>query len=113
MDALRCARIARTILGRKTDLRVDANMSWNATEALETIRGLEQLNVRCIEQPLAARDFDGLAKLVRETNAEIIADESFSDRASLQRLLARKACTGINVRISKCGGLIASATAAA
>lgn len=108
-DALRCARIARTILGRKTDLRVDANMSWNATEALETIRGLEQLNVRCIEQPLAARDFDGLAKLVRETNAEIIADESFSDRASLQRLLARKACTGINVRISKCGGLIAAA----
>jgi muconate cycloisomerase len=38
-----------------------------------------------------------------------MADESFSDRASLELLLNRRACSGINVRISKCGGLVAAA----
>ena len=108
-DVLRCARIARRVMGRKTELRVDANMSWNVTEAIEAIRGLENAGVRCVEQPLDANDLEGLAKLVEETNAEIFADESFSDRESFSRLLEHKACTGINVRISKCGGLVAAA----
>lgn len=96
-------------MGRKTDLRIDANMSWNGADALNTIRELEKIGVRCIEQPLSDDDLEGMARLVVDTNAEIIADESFSDSESLARLLERKACTGINVRISKCGGLVASA----
>lgn len=108
-DALRCTQIARRIFGKKTELRVDANMSWSATEALATIHGLEKLGVHCVEQPLVANDLEGLAKLVAETNAEIIADESFGDRESLGRLLQRKACTGVSVRVSKCGGLVAAA----
>jgi muconate cycloisomerase len=102
-DVLRCARMARRVMGGKTELRVDANMSWNVTGALETIQGLENVGVHCVEQPLDANDLEGLAKLVGETNADIIADESFSDRESLRQLLEHKACTGINVRISKCG----------
>jgi len=108
-DALHSAQLARRVMGKRTDLRLDANMSWNVTEALETIRRLENVGVRCIEQPLAANDLEGMAKLVAETNAEILADETFSDRESLNRLLEHKACTGFNVRISKCGGLVAAA----
>src|SRR5262249_29628509 len=108
-DTLRYAQIARRVLGKKTRLRVDANMAWNVAEAFETIRALERTGVQCIEQPLAANNLPELAKLVAETNAEVIADESFSDRESLSQLIEHNACTGINVRISKCGGLVAAA----
>jgi L-alanine-DL-glutamate epimerase-like enolase superfamily enzyme len=108
-DVLRCTRIGRRILGKDTTLRVDANMAWGAAEALEIIRGLEHAGVCCVEQPLDANDLEGLARVVQAAKAEIIADESFNDEESLKQLLAQKACTGINVRISKCGGLVAAA----
>src|SRR4029079_13256587 len=36
------------------------------------------------------------------------ADESVHDAASLEKLIAARACTGVNIRIAKCGGLVAS-----
>lgn len=101
-------RLARLIMGDRCALRVDANMAWREAEALENIQALARWGIRCFEQPLPKDDLDGFARLVRETQAEIIADESFSDRASFEALAQKHACTGINVRISKCGGLIAA-----
>jgi len=37
-----------------------------------------------------------------------VVDEGLTDRDSLQRFVSRRACTGANVRISKCGGLVAA-----
>jgi muconate cycloisomerase len=108
-DVLPCARLARRVMGRKVELRVDANMAWDQSDALATIPALQRVGICCVEQPLDANDLDGAAKLVRETEAEIIADESVTDSASLQRLIEGRACTGVNVRLSKCGGLIAGA----
>lgn len=106
--AQRSVRTARRALGRRTDIRVDANMAWDVDEALATIEGLRALGVGSVEQPIAPDDLDGLARLVRETGVVIMADEGLTDRDSLQTLIAQRACTGANIRISKCGGLIAS-----
>jgi L-Ala-D/L-Glu epimerase len=35
-----------------------------------------------------------------------VVDEGLTDRDSLQLFISQQACTGVNVRISKCGGLI-------
>ena len=103
---LRAARTARRLLGRRVDLRVDANMAWDAEQALEVIRELGTVGIRSVEQPIAASDLSGLARLVRESSAGIVVDEGLTDRDSLQRFIRHHACTGANVRISKCGGLI-------
>jgi len=105
---LSSARRARCVLGRKAALRVDANMLWNVEEALEAIHALSQFGIHCVEQPVDRFDLEGHARLVRETEAEIIVDEGFTDRASLEGLVRRQACSGISVRISKCGGLVAA-----
>ena len=60
------------------------------------------------EQPLPADDLEGAARLVSETGLDVMADESLNTRASLERLIEMQACTAINARISKCGGLIAT-----
>jgi L-alanine-DL-glutamate epimerase-like enolase superfamily enzyme len=106
--SLPTARTARRLLGRRVDLRVDANMAWDAEQALEVIGQLQAVGIRSFEQPVASGDLDGLARLVRESSAGIVVDEGLTDRDSLQRFIARRACTGANVRISKCGGLVAA-----
>ena len=103
---LPAARTARRLLGRRVDLRVDANMAWNVEQALEAISQLHSVGIRSFEQPIAADDLAGLARLVAETSAQIVVDEGLTDRDSLQRFISHRACTGANVRISKCGGLI-------
>jgi muconate cycloisomerase len=64
--------------------------------------------IRSFEQPLAADDIEGLAKLVQETGLGVMADESLNDAESLETLIKRGACTAINARIAKCGGLVAT-----
>jgi L-alanine-DL-glutamate epimerase-like enolase superfamily enzyme len=101
------ARTARRVLGR-VDLRVDANMAWEVEEALAVIGELRTMGIDSFEQPVDATDLDGLARLVRESGAGIMVDEGLTDRDSLQRFISHQACTAVNVRISKCGGLVAA-----
>src|SRR4029450_3454449 len=100
--AVRSARMARRVLGHRVDLRCDANMAWDVEQALTFMKKLRRLRIPSFEQPVAADDLDGLARLVRESSAGIVVDEGFTDRDSLLRLIAHRACTGVNVRISKC-----------
>ena len=104
--ALQAARTARRLLGRRVDQRVDANMAWDVEQALEVIQQLRAVGIRSFEQPVASTDLAGLARLVAEAPAGIMVDEGLTDRDSLQRFIAHRACTAANVRISKCGGLI-------
>jgi L-alanine-DL-glutamate epimerase-like enolase superfamily enzyme len=104
--AVAAARTARRLLGRRVDLRVDANMAWNVEQALEVIGQLHAVGIRSFEQPIASGDLAGQARLVAESPAQIMVDEGLTDRDSLQRFIAQGACTAANVRISKCGGLV-------
>jgi L-alanine-DL-glutamate epimerase-like enolase superfamily enzyme len=102
------ARRVRRLCGSGVELRVDANMAWSVGEALARIEALSRYGIRCFEQPIAADDLDGMARLCAETRADVMADESFTTRESLTALVERRACTAVNARISKCGGLLAT-----
>jgi L-Ala-D/L-Glu epimerase len=106
--ALEQVRMARRVLGRRARLRIDANMAWTYEEARTRMQQLAGYGVESFEQPLAADDIDGSSRLVAETGLPVMADESFHDAASLERLITARACTAVNVRIAKCGGLVAS-----
>jgi muconate cycloisomerase len=107
-DDLAILRTVRRVLGPHADIRVDANMAWDFDRAERAMREMSRLGVRCFEQPLAAGALEDLGRLARATGLMVMADESLHDRDSLVRLIERKACTAINVRVSKCGGLVAS-----
>lgn len=100
-------RLARRVLGPRARLRVDANMAWSYGGARRAMALLGQQGVQVFEQPLPADDLEGMARLTAD-GLPVIADEGFHDAASLERLIAARACTGVNVRIAKCGGLVAS-----
>lgn len=98
----------RRLAGSGIELRVDANMSWTFDQALHLMPDFARAGINSFEQPLAADDLAGAARLIRETGLEVMADESLHTGESLRRLIDTKACTAINARISKCGGLIAT-----
>jgi L-alanine-DL-glutamate epimerase-like enolase superfamily enzyme len=102
------ARLTRRVVGKRIDIRADANMAWSVQEALRAMRELSKYDVCSFEQPIASGNVKGLARLVKESGLGVMVDEGLSDRASLQKLINEHACTAVNVRISKCGGLMAS-----
>jgi L-Ala-D/L-Glu epimerase len=84
-------------------LRVDANAAWTAKRALRMIDVLVECGVEYVEQPLAPHDIDGL-RFVRERSIlPVIADESCVVATDIPRLVG--AVDGINLKLSKCGGL--------
>jgi len=106
--ALPAVRLARLVLGKSLDIRVDANMAWDTAQAVSIMRSLARYGIHLFEQPLRADDIEGLTRLIKDTSLGVMVDEGVTDRDSLERLIARRACTAVNIRIAKCGGLVAA-----
>ncbi len=99
------AQIIRTVREAAPSkvLRVDANAAWTAKQALVMVDVLVECGVEYVEQPLAAHDLDGL-RFVRERSVlPVIADESCVVATDIARLVG--VVDGINIKLSKCGGL--------
>jgi muconate cycloisomerase len=101
-------RLLRRVLGDDIDLRVDANCAWTAEQALAAIDQMRRYRISLVEQPVAADDLDGLSRLTAACPELIAVDESLRTVAEAEDLVAAKACDAFNIRVSKCGGLLAS-----
>ncbi|MEM6296853.1 MAG: enolase C-terminal domain-like protein [Myxococcota bacterium] len=90
-------------------LRLDANAAWGVDEAIDRLRALADVAaIASIEQPIAADDIDGLARIQAETNIPVMADESVCSLADAQRLIDAGAAKIFNVRLGKNGGVWAA-----
>lgn len=97
--------IIRTIRDAAPDktLRVDANAAWTAKHALNMIELLIEHDVEFVEQPLPPHDLEGLRFVRERSPLPIIADESCIVASDIPKLVG--AVDGINIKLSKCGGL--------
>lgn len=95
----------RSVLGKKRDLRVDANGAWNAEEALKQIHAMAQYGVSAVEQPVPKGDLKGMQTVTEGSPIPIVADESFCSLEDAKLLFETKGCDILNIRLSKCGGL--------
>jgi L-alanine-DL-glutamate epimerase-like enolase superfamily enzyme len=86
-------------------LRVDANAAWSPKQAVRMTAVLDEVGVEFVEQPVAAGDVDGLAFVRRHGALPVVADESCVTAADAARLAAAGAVDGVNLKLSKCGGL--------
>lgn len=102
-DLTRLARL-REVLGPEVRVRVDANACWEPREAVAQIQAMAPYAVEAVEQPVAARDFAGLALVKQEVKPLIMADESCCTPEQARELIASQAVDGFNLRLSKCGG---------
>jgi muconate cycloisomerase len=102
-DATRL-EIARRILGRSVDLRVDANEAWSFEHALAMAPLLRRHRISAIEQPFP-KTMDGrLGDLHRATGLPIIVDESLCSETDARSLAATGAKLLFAVKLAKLGG---------
>ena len=99
-------RAVKEILGPDIEIRVDANCSWERYNAHVLLREMADLGVVSIEQPLPADDFEGMAELFSTRALSITLDESILTPEDVKRCASTGTGDIINVRISKCGGLL-------
>lgn len=101
------ARVAavRSALGPDVKLRLDANGTWTVEQAVRTIRSLAEFDLELVEQPVAAGDPRGMARVQRETGVPIGADEDVTGPAAASRLLEAGAADYLVVKPMVVGGL--------
>ena len=100
--------LAREILGHEVDLRVDANGAWSSEEAQKRIAAMMAYGISAVEQPVTKEDIKGLKRLSQQVEIPIIADESLCLERDAENLASLDACQVFNLRLSKCGGILAA-----
>jgi len=108
-DDIRRIKLIRETVGNDIKIRVDANQGWNAKEAINAIREIEEYNIDAVEQPVPYWDIDGLAEVKKNVNVPIMADESVFSPHDAIRVIKAGAVDIINIKLMKSGGLFKAA----
>lgn len=91
----------------KIEIRVDANNMWsNLDEAISYLNRLPN-GIIGIEEPLKFPNWNGVNELSQKLNIPIILDEHICHISDLDRIKFPELIV-INLRVSKCGGLLNS-----
>ena len=107
-DDPRRLKALRWILGRRMDIRLDANEAWPASELVERVEPLRRSRPTALEQPVPHAQVDALAELRPRLGIPVMLDESLCGFPDAEAAVARRTADIFNVRISKCGGILAS-----
>jgi len=103
-DPTRLAQLRR-ILGRRMDLRIDANEAWPASVVVERVRPLLAAAPSALEQPLPHGEVEALAEIRPRLGVPVMLDESLCGYPDATRAIERGTADLFNVRLSKCGGI--------
>ena len=107
-DDVKRTKTIRRWLGRRMDLRIDANEAWAPAEAAARIRELEPFGVTSVEQPVRHEEVACLADVRKQVKTPIMLDESLCGEIDAERAVRGGWCDLFNLRLSKCGGFIPS-----
>jgi L-alanine-DL-glutamate epimerase-like enolase superfamily enzyme len=102
-DAARVAAVAA--VDPRFTLTLDANQGYGPRESLQLLRLLRKrgLRVALFEQPAAADDWDGLARVARDGGVPVAADESLRGRGDALGLARLGAVSVLNLKLMKMG----------
>ncbi|MBX7192726.1 MAG: dipeptide epimerase [Sandaracinaceae bacterium] len=91
-------------------LRLDANAALTASEALTLLDRARSIgaSIELFEQPCRTEDLAGMAEVVARGAVPVVADESCKTLEDVDRLVEARAATGVNLKLVKNGGPLAS-----
>jgi muconate cycloisomerase len=112
-DDIARLRTIRRWVGSGMDLRLDANEAWHAAELRKKIEPLAEFGISCLEQPVPHNEVARLAELRSQISIPVMLDESLTSEVDAQTAIAARTCDLFNIRLSKCGGFLASLRLAA
>ena len=106
-DVSRVKRL-REIVGSQARIRLDANQAFAIDSARRAIERFAPYAIEYLEQPLPARDLDGMSVLRNESTIALAADEAATTEAAAKRVIDAGAADVIVIKPSAAGGPLAS-----
>ena len=105
--AAECELVAavRDAIGPGVMLRIDANQAWSAKQAISTIAALERFALEFVEQPVPARDIQGLTAVRKAVDTPIAADEPIKSKLSAGAIIESHAADILVIKPMVVGGL--------
>ena len=97
-------RAVRLAVGDAVQLRLDANGAWPVDQAIAVIRAVEDLGIELVEQPVAADDLAGLARVRSRVTTPIAADESVGGPEQARQVIEAGAADLLVVKPMVVGG---------
>ena len=106
LDVARLSAVRKAV-GDDITIRIDANQAWTPKQAVKILNSMQDkgLNIELVEQPVAARDFEGLKYVTERSYVPVLADESVVSPEDAMTLMKMGAADLINIKLMKCGGL--------
>ncbi len=101
-------KLIRSIFGLDMDMSVEANGKWTYRQAIDNLNELKAFNITAVEQPVRSDDLEGLKNVRKMTGIPVMVDESMCTLSDAVLLIDSGACDLLNIKISKCGGLLKS-----
>ncbi len=96
----------REAIGYNIKIRIDANQGWTFDDAVIALTSLGNYQIEFCEQPMRKWNDELLPQLMAISPIPIMADESVFTHHDAERLIRHKACTYINIKFAKSGGIL-------
>ena len=107
--ALDVARLAavRQAIGPDYQIRIDANQAWTPKQAVRILNQMQEkgLDIEFVEQPVTARDFEGMKYVTERSHVPVLADESVFSPDDALKIMQMGAADLVNIKLMKCGGI--------
>jgi O-succinylbenzoate synthase len=98
---------ARDRFGGDLALQVDGNGAYSLDDAAHLAQ-LDRFGLLMLEQPLPPDDLEAHAELARRIRTPLCLDESIATERDLERALDLGACSIVNVKPARLGGVLAA-----
>ncbi len=98
--------LVRQLVGPDVELRLEMNGKLAPDTVHAELERLMVFNPQAVEQPLPAGEVVNLRRLRETYGLAVVVDESLIGVEDARQLIAAGACDILNLKISKCGGLI-------
>lgn len=90
----------------EAQLLIDANQAWSVAQSLAYIKGVQECkNIELIEQPVMAKDLEGLKNITLNSPFPILADEAVYSLEDVKNVHQNQIAHMINIKLMKCGGV--------
>ncbi len=105
-EDIRRIKEIREAIGYEIKIRIDANQGWSFNDAEIALTNLSCYKIEFCEQPMRKWNDELLPQLMAISPIPIMADESVFTHHDAERLIRHKACTYINIKFAKSGGIL-------